>query len=522
MNMEKLVKAAVPVLAAALVLGGCSKKAAETSSGPITLRVFQYELENQQMDFPNLWFYTELEKKTGIHVEWEPVKDADWKTRLNLMFASMDLPDIIRGEMDIEEYGVSQSLLVELDGLLETNMPNYYSRLHMNNANKAMPASNGKMYWIGSLIAQNINHDGNHYINKAWLDKLGLPIPTTIDELTQTLIAFRDRDPNGNGKKDEIPFSAAEIHHQTQGIYTHFANFGVPLQQFVYAAIDKNDKLIFPGYMEGFRPALEWLAMCFKERLLDMEAITQDSNAWGAKMNAGTVGYTTYLRLINTALTPETASQYVSIIPPASRYGVQVPRLLEVPSVSAALTVKNKHIPESLQWLDAQMETETMMVGYNGPIQPGGPIEPTMKINAAGKYEILYIPENNALYKYVPVYHAMFFAPGDYYFKIYEMPPHRVERFNTSRDYEEAGVLEPKSFTYLQRLVKPSSEEAVEISRLYNEIDKLMKESIANFIRGGVTDANWQAFLNSCKSIGVDRYIEIYQKAYDSYLAANK
>jgi putative aldouronate transport system substrate-binding protein len=522
--MKRLVRIAVLVVSAALFLSACTKQqAASTAAGPgqITLKVFQYELENQQMDFPNLWFYTELEKKTGIHIEWEPVKDGDWTTRINLMFASSDLPDIIRGEFDVEEYGATQGLLVELDDLLEANMPNYYSRLFMNNADKAVPASNGKMYWIGSLIAQNINHDGNHYINKAWLDKLGLKIPTTIDELTQVLIAFRDKDPNGNGQKDEIPFSAGDLTHQTQGIYTHFANFGVPLQTFVYAAIDRNNKVVFPGYMEGFRPALEWLAMCYKEGLLDMESITQDSNAWGTKMNAGQVGYTTYLRLLNTALSPEIAAQFVSILPPASSYGVSVPMLLEVPTVSASLTISNKHIPESLQWLDAQLETETMMVGYNGPIHPGGPIEPTIKINDAGKYEIIYIPENNGLYKYVPVYHSMFFAPGDYYFDIYEMPPHRVERFNSSKQYADAGVLEPYSFMYLQRLVKPSTDDALEISRLYNEVSKLMEESIASFIRGGVTNANWQTFLNSCKAVGVDRYIELYQKAYNAYLAAN-
>ncbi len=496
------------------------KGADQGSDEPITLHVFQYVLENQQVDFENLWFYKELEKKTGIHVDWELVKDGDWKTRLNLMFASTNWPDvIIRGDVDVEEYGVTQQILVPLDDYLEENMPNYYSRLFMNSANASIPASDGKMYYIGNLTAQNVNHDGNHYINKAWLDKLGMDIPKTIDELTNVLRAFRDNDMNGNGEADEIPFSAADLIHQTQGVYTHFANFGVPLQRWVYACIDDDQKVMFPGYMDGFRAACEWLHMCYDEGLLDQEAITQDSNVWGTKMNAGRVGYTTYLRLINTALQPETAEMYVSILPPASEYGVSVPRILEVPSMGACLTVANKHIPETLQWLDAQMETETMMVSVNGPIQEGGPIDPCMRINEAGKYEIIYIPENNGLYQYVPVYHGQFFAPGDYYFDIYEMPPHRVERYESSKAYEAAGVLETNSFDYLYRLAKMSSDEAVEVSRLYNEIEKFMKESIANFITNGVTDSNWQTFLDTAKSVGVDRYIELYQKAYDNYLA---
>ena len=490
------------------------------SSEPLTLHAFQYVVENQQVDFPTMWFYQELEEKTGVHVEWEQVKDGDWDTRLNLMFASGDYPDVImRGSLDVEEYGVTQGIIVPLDDYIEENMPNYYSRLSMNNSNASIPASDGKSYFIGNLVAQNVNHDGSHYINKTWLDALGLEIPQTIEELNQALIAFRDNDPNGNGEADEIPFCAGDLIHQTQGVYTHFANFGVPLQRYIYACITDGDQVVFPGYMEGFRPALEWLNMCYTEGLLDPEAITQDSNVWASKMNEGRVGYTTYLRLLNTALQPEIAEQYVSILPPASEYGVSVPRILEVSDFGAALTIANEHIPETLQWLDAQFETETMMISYNGPIEEGGPIEPTMQINDEGKYEILYVPENNELYNYVPVMLGQFFAPGDYYFDIYEMPPHRVERYESSQQYEEGGVLEETSFEYLSKLCKMDSDSALEATRLFTEIDKFMQESIASFITNGVTDESWQTFLDTAAAVGVDRYIELYQTAYDNYLA---
>ncbi|NLN64155.1 MAG: extracellular solute-binding protein [Clostridiaceae bacterium] len=498
-----------------------------TTSGPsgekVTLKAFQWALGNQQTDFNNLWFYEELEKKTNVHVEFEPVKEDDWDTKINLMFASGNWPDlIIRGQVDIEEYGVTQGIILPLDDYLEEYMPNYYPRLSMNNSNASIPASDGKTYFIGNLTAQNINHDGNHYINKAWLDNLGLEIPTTIDELTNVLKAFRDNDANGNGDpNDEIPFIGADLIHQTQGLYNHFANFGVPLVRWVYACIDDDQNVVFPGYLPGFRDALEWFNMCYEEKLLDPESITMDSNVWGTKMNADLCGYTTYLRLINTALTPEIAENYVSIIPPASKYGVKVPRILEVAEFGAALTVANKHIPETLKWLDAQFETETMMTAVNGPVMPGGPIDQCMKLNDQGKYEVLYIPENNGLYQYVPVTQGQFFAPGDYYFDIYQMPPHRVERYNSSKDYEAAGVLEKYSFDYLNRLVKMNNEDSLEKTRLFNEIEKFMKESITNFITNGVTDASWQNFLDTSKEVGVDKYIELYQKAYDNYLANN-
>lgn len=490
----------------------------------ITLKVMQSSYESKQIDKENtMWFYDELEKKTNIHIIWDYVIESDWNTRLNLMFSSGDYPDVIaRGKLDVEEYGVSQGILVPLDEYIPKYMPNYYSRLHLNDAGKSIPASDGKSYYIGHLIAQNVNHIGNHYINKAWLDKLGLQIPKTIDELTDVLRAFRDNDPNGNNQKDEIPFTASDLTNSTQGVYTHFASFGVPLNDELYVNIDKNDKVVFSGFMPGFRAACEWLNMCYNEELLDPASITQDVSTWGAKVNDGKAGYTTYLRRLNSMWNQYAIDSFVSIIPPASSYGVQVSAILEVPEIGAALTIANKYIPETLQWIDAQLETETMMVAYNGPIKEDGPIEPTMFINDKGKYEVKYVPADNALYDYCPVLGGQFFAPGDYYFEIYEMAPHRVERFETSKAYREAGVLEPKSFYYLTKLSKMSNEDALEAGQLYIEIQKFMKESIANFITKGVTDESWNKFLETAKNIKVERYVELYQGAYDNYLTSSK
>lgn len=43
------------------------------------------------------------------------------------------------------------------------------------------------------------------WINFEWLKKLSLQIPETTDDLREVLIAFKDLDPNRNGKADELP-----------------------------------------------------------------------------------------------------------------------------------------------------------------------------------------------------------------------------------------------------------------------------------------------------------------------------
>jgi putative aldouronate transport system substrate-binding protein len=102
------------------------------------------------------------------------------------------------------------------------------------------------------------------------------------------------------------------------------------------------------------------------------------------------------------------------------------------------------------------------------------------------------------------------------------MPPHRVERYNTSLDYANAGVLEPSSFTILQSLIKPNNVDSIELARIYTDLDKLMQESLADFIRSGVTQAKWDTFTRSLTNVGAPRYIQLLQKYYDVYAASGK
>ena len=65
---------------------------------------------------------------------------------------------------------------------------------------------NGKSYGLASTgsIAKN----EGLLIRKDWLDKLGLKVPTTTDELMAVMKAFTFNDPDGNGKADTYGYGA--------------------------------------------------------------------------------------------------------------------------------------------------------------------------------------------------------------------------------------------------------------------------------------------------------------------------
>ncbi len=497
----------IAALFLALMMLSCGLAVAEEK---VNLTAFQYELDNQSTDFNQIWYFKMIEELTNVHVDFRMVKDSDFDMQVNLMFATPnEMEDmILRRSVDVEEYGVSQGLLLPLDQYLtEDLMPNYVSRLNMNEANASIPASDGQSYFIGYLLAQSVNHEPTWYINVDLLAKLGLEVPTTIEEYTNVLRAFK-----ADGIK--YPLATAFTDYGPETLWYQFASFGVPINVQTFLFIDKDEKVEFAGFADGFRAGLEWLHSLYEEGLLDPESLTQDSNLWANKVNAGEVASFNYLRLINTALTPDTYAHFKSMLPPAAEgYKVAVPSVLEVPEAGAYLTSTNPNPEASLRWIDAQLETENMYVAQNGQMGEH------LKVNDEGKYEVIYVPENNGLYQIVPVSMGQFFAPGDFQSAHYQMAPHRVERYEDSKTYAAADVLEYKSFHYLSKLSKMNNEDSVEAANIYTELKKFMGESVVDFVKSGVTDASFNEFMNNAKSLGVDRYIELYQAAYDAYMA---
>ena len=499
-------KKIVSLLLAAMLL----MSAAALAEDKVQLTAFQYQLENQTTDFNTLWYFEQIEEKTGVHVDFRMVKDGDWSTQLGLLFAyPEEMEDmILRNTIDVEEYGVSQGLLLPLDEYLtEEIMPNYMSRIELNNAGDSIPASNGKSYYIGYLIAQNVNHNSTWYINPSLLEEVGMEVPTTIEEYTEVLRAFKDA-----GVK--YPYSSSNSDHGAEHLWAQFSSFGVPLQMYTFAYIGEDGEVGYVGELPGFRAACEWLHTLYAEGLMDPECLTQDSNIWANKVNAGEVGSFNYLRLINTALTnPDTIQNFTSMLPPASEYGVTVPQIMEIPDAGAYLTSVNNDPVASLKWIDAQLETEMMMTASNGKLGE------QMIINDAGKYEIINVPENNGLYDFVPVTMGQFFAPGEYYTEIYQMAPHRVERYEDSQWYAAEDVLEKTSYEYLTKLSKMSNEDSTTAANIKTELEKYIKEAVTEFVKNGVTDESWDEFIKVSKEIGSDTYVQLYQDAYSAYLA---
>src|SRR5699024_4473307 len=103
------------------------------------------------------------------------------------------------------------------------------------------------------------------WYNGEWLDNLGVEeLPKTTDELYDLLVRFRDEDPNGNGKADEIPISEEGI--VSLRTFT-LGSFGIK-----YWGIEQFDgEVRYSPATENYKAFLEYMKKLYDEKLLDPE-----------------------------------------------------------------------------------------------------------------------------------------------------------------------------------------------------------------------------------------------------------
>ncbi len=148
-------------------------------------------------------------ERFGIQLVDEVVIPSEFKTILSTrMAAGESMPSVIRcspsdvsGPELINYY--NQGLLVDLAQYQDV-MPNYFAALEDYPGVKSATMDTEGHVLAVSQIVVNPQHITNWLaLEMAWLEKLGLEVPSTPDELKAVLLAFQENDMNGDGMPNE-------------------------------------------------------------------------------------------------------------------------------------------------------------------------------------------------------------------------------------------------------------------------------------------------------------------------------
>lgn len=229
----------------------------------------------------------EFKKETGITLSVTAPSHNQYMEKLNLQFASGSVPDVVEvGGNNYVQYATNGALY-DLTGLISNS--SVYKAMDQSYINAVKVK--GKLYAVPWAKGTGTVS----YIRQDWLDKLGLKVPTTYDELTNVLKAFVTQDPDGDGKADTIGLTAAGLIY---GDPKAPANAGLYLPEF-YQGTSPDFEVKNGKWVDGFTQtdtieAFKRLQSAYQQGLIDKEIVTNTTSTCRDKWNAGKVGLFNY------------------------------------------------------------------------------------------------------------------------------------------------------------------------------------------------------------------------------------
>lgn len=495
-------------------------------------------------------FTKELEQKTNVHINWQLVQ-SDFKEKVNLVVASGQYPDVIdpgvgvssRLTKSTELQLGTQGVLAPLESIIDSDMPNYKKILAGDpNLKKLMTTPDKHIYNLTMInLSYHVTYPEKMWLNTTWLKNLGLNMPTTPDEFENVLKAFKNSDPNQNGKADEIPLSTCK-----SGSNINLDGFLMNAFTYSPASADrlylKNGKVTLSAVQDGFRDGLKYLNKLYKEGLINPEAFTQDQktqvnlNESGPAPTIGAfpalhLGYAANLSPVNGKTS--TRWQQYNVVPPLTGpSGLKTasfdPYGGYVPEVYITKNCKNPvAVCRMFDYVYSEEGTLRANAGREGKEWQKAASDDLNFEGQPAKYKSLTVDTTKPEYQNVS-YGQLFplnasldyqnkwaYPSNPYDPSVVAMTGRQVVFYQATKTYAKSG---PGVNAVLPDLYYAQSD-VDEISRLKTTINDYVNEQVTAFITGKAdigSDSVWSNYLTQLNSIGLKNYIGLIQKAYDN------
>ncbi|WP_232729984.1 type 2 periplasmic-binding domain-containing protein [Paenibacillus phocaensis] len=487
-------------------------------------------------DINEMQWLSDLEKKANVEIEWQQIS-ADWDQKKSALFASGEIPDLLFNATKNSDFVQFGGLFEDLSPLIEKNAPNIQNMFSEHPDLKTLSTQvDGKIYSTPRYKGLWPNATATMFINKTWLDNLGLKVPETWDELEQTLIAFRDGDPNQNGDtKDEIPMDFNKIGWSFTPKLL-LGSLGLPLSDDAPDGYFTENAQVKNFYVdERFKTLMQFLQKLYSEDLINKEAITQDYSKYqslargnGSTAKVGfTWGWESGDRFGN-----ELKDQYM-VLPQLKQHADSTDELYwsydyynqNFGDNAVAMSAKSKNKDAAMRFIDAFYEpTVSLQVLFGGMNDK----DQGIKDNGDGTYQILPPADpsldpgswkwTNSFADLGPMYVA-----DDLKEKV-TLGTDMQAVFKEKAIYNDLlAKADPKSNVYPQAFMKYSTEDTNTMAMNQANINNITDQEWARWMMTNADiEKEWDAYVDKVYKVGLKQNLEIRQKAYEEYLSTLK
>ena len=558
-NFYNTVKKAGTALMAVVLLAGCGGGGGSTPSGggssdvdpaDLTFPLAEKATISGLISYPagtesepnNRTIFKRLEEATNVHVDWKAIQSDQWGDKIALEMSNVKtLPEFVFtagfGDTDLLKYA-KQGAIIPLEEYIDKYMPNLKTVFEKAPEYRTMcEDADGHIWalpWIEQLGYEKTAIqvlDNMSFINKNWLDFLGLEVPTTVDEFEKTLLAFKDNadklKAEFNIDGDIIPMSCI-MNDGGQDPMILINGFGEGLgdpDTGRHIVVTDEGKVVSSATQEGFKKGLEWLHKLYDEGLIDVEAFTQDWSTYVAKGKSGRYGVCFTWDVANVAQV-----SMDDLI--AGKSWVPMPVLTaDTRNLTAdngsftsgfdrgrcVVTATAKNPALICAWLDQMynpIQSPQNNWGTYGEdddfdifeMSQNDKGEPMLKHTWLGDASPVEVREAEAVGGPLAIL--------DEYYNVYVTCPDDAQyRLDWIKDIYTPDINEK----YVFPNVFMSTDDTKKCSDLSADLTKVINEFKANAVKDGFDDAAWDKLQSDLEAYGLTEYLEIHQKYFDAF-----
>ncbi|WP_284639457.1 extracellular solute-binding protein [Paenibacillus silviterrae] len=301
--MKSKAKRSIHVSLAALTLA--STLAACTSNSPsgtpsgtagstkehrtLTVEVFDRGKPGQPDLNNNFWtkyINDNFGKQFNATVNFVSVPRAQEVDKLNVLMAAGQAPDIsFTYNTGLVYNYVQQGGLAELDSVLKQHGPTLTK--YLGDDVLKYGKFNGKQYAIPGK--RTVLAGSNTFIRKDWLDKLGLPVPTTPEQFYNTMVAFKEKNPGNVSGVIPYGYSLQPLNPGLGYVPEAFRPSNLTEEQF--ATLQPQPSWLANWNMPGFDKAVQYMNKMYNAGLISPNFATdKDGKLLDADISNGKVG----------------------------------------------------------------------------------------------------------------------------------------------------------------------------------------------------------------------------------------
>lgn len=485
----------------------------------ITLNIFAGQAPATNDNWNDVMLFNEYQKMTNMQVKWEMVPHASLAEKRNLALVGGNLPDAFHSAgmpvADIMKYG-EQGTFVALNDLIEKYAPNFQKILDENpDVKQALTFPDGNIYSF-PLMAEpeflSYRIGPKPRINEEWLETLGMDMPETTEEFYQYLKAVKENDPNGNGEADEIPYGAPDI--DTLMTYLK-GSFGLANKGTSNANVDldpETGEMRFYPISNEYKELMEYVNKLYSEGLIEESIFTLTSEQYHANGSEAKYGSTVWYNPVD--IFGDVASVYTGLPALEGPHGdKQFNSLMSNVVIPGAfvITSANENLESTVRWIDYFYSDEGMKLFFMGiegetyeEDENGEPVYMDHILNS--KDGLTYEQE---LAKYLTFPGGGF--PTITHRKYFRGPA------NSPEDLQAAEQLEPNLIKEPWAAFKYTNDETKVIVSTGSDIDKYVEEMRDKFITGDASLSEWDEYVKTIESIGLEKYMSVKEEALERY-----